>query len=308
MKVLVAGGAGFIGSHVVDMLLEKGNEVIVLDNSPEGNNLHHLNGNKNLTVINADLNNLSELKKTMNGVDEVYHLAANSDIQSGGKNPEIDFKNTFMTTKNILDAMVANDVKKIFFSSTSAVYGNITGIALKEDTGGLSPISYYGAAKLSSEALISSYSYMNDIGALIFRFPNVVGPRVTHGVIFDFMRKLKDNPKKLEILGDGKQNKEYIYVHDLIKAISSVSIPTSGVETYNVSTESSISVMQIADIVCEKLGLKNVKYSFTGGNIGWKGDVPSFKYDISKIKKTGWMYQHSSTDAIKMTLRNLLDG
>ena len=307
MNVLVAGGAGFIGSHVVDMLIERGDRVTVVDNVSQGNNLTHLDGHPNLTMVDADLNDLTRLKEVMRGMDVVYHLAANSDIQAGGKNPDLDFRNTLMTTKNILDAMVFNNVKKMFFSSTSAIYGNKTGIVLKEDTGGLAPVSYYGASKLASEALISSYAYMNDISALVFRFPNVIGPRLTHGVIFDFIRKLERDPKRLEILGNGKQTKEYIHVHDLVSAIAMVPIQIDpGVETYNVSTESSTSVIQIAGIVCESLGYKDVEYSFTGGDFGWKGDVPSFKYDISKIKNAGWMYKYSSTDAVRNTLTEVL--
>jgi len=307
MNVLVTGGAGFIGSHVVDMLIDKGHNIIVIDNMSQCNNLCHLSKNPRLNVIKADLNDSSKLKDCMKNVDVVYHLAANSDIRCGGQNPDLDFKNTLLTTKNVLDAMIYNDVKKIFFSSTSAVYGDRPGISLKEDIGGLAPVSYYGAAKLASEALISSYVHMNDMNALVFRFPNVIGLRLTHGVIFDFIKKLKNDSKKLEILGDGNQVKEYIHVHDLVSAIATVPMPSdSKVEIFNVGTESTTSVKQIADIVCDALNHKNVEYLFTGGNVGWKGDVPMFKYDISKIKKAGWKYQYSSTEAVKKTLSDLV--
>ena len=307
MNVLVTGGAGFIGSHVVDMLINKGDAVTVIDNMSQCNNLCHLNGNPKLNVIKTDLNDPSELKDLMKNIDTVYHLAANSDIRCGGQNPDLDFKNTLLTTKNVLDAMVFNNIKKIFFSSTSAVYGNRPGISLKEDIGGLAPVSYYGAAKLASEAFISSYAHMNDMNALIFRFPNVIGPRLTHGVIFDFIRKLKDDSKKLEILGDGKQVKEYIHVHDLVSAIATVPISSDlKVDVFNVGTESTTSVKQIADIVCDAMNHKNVEYVFTGGNIGWRGDVPTFRYDISKIKKTGWKCRYSSTEAVRKTLSDLI--
>ena len=198
-----------------------------------------------------------------------------------------------------------NDIKNMFFSSTSAVYGDIKG-QLNEMTGGLKPISYYGASKLASEAMISSYSYMNDFNALVFRFPNVVGPRLTHGVIFDFIRKLKKDPKKLQILGNGKQNKQYVYVLDLVKGIADFSERMEkGYNLYNISTESFTDVNTIADLVCERLGLDDVKYEYTGGECGWKGDVPSFDYDVSKAKDHGWKYSFNSTESVRETLRNV---
>ena len=200
-------------------------------------------------------------------------------------------------------------IKKLFFASTSAIYGDKKNKLLKEKEGSLAPISYYGGAKLAGESFIYSQSYMNDIDAMIFRFPNVIGPNLTHGVIFDFYNKLKANNKELEILGNGKQNKQYIYVDDLIDCIIYMTIDNSffGVNIYNVGVNGSTSVKEIADIVCDILGYKDVLYKYTGGSVGWRGDVSKFKYDISKITKYGWTPKYSSRDAVVLTVKSLLE-
>ena len=241
-----------------------------------------------------------------NKIDAVYHLAANSDIQKGGKEPSIDFNDTFLTTRAFLEGMRKADVKKMFFASTSAVYGEMLDVELTETTGGLMPVSYYGGAKLASEAVISSYVSMCDMSVVIFRFPNVIGPRLTHGVIFDFIKKLQKNPHELEILGNGTQCKPYIYVHDLVEAIVMLTKEFNpGEIVYNLSVNSEgTTVTRIAEIVVEELGLENVKFAYTGGNRGWKGDVPRFKYDISKVLSTGWTPKHTSDEAVRQTVRD----
>lgn len=306
-KVFVTGGAGFIPSHLEDILVAKGYDVTSADvfDAEKCHNIAHLMKKDNFRYVKLNINDIDDLVKETKDCDFVYHLAANSDIQNGGQNPVIDYNNTFQTTRSVLEAVRANGIKNMFFSSTSAVYGDIKG-KLNEETGGLKPISYYGASKLASEAMISAYSYMNDFNALIFRFPNVIGPRLTHGVIFDFVRKLKADPKKLQILGNGKQNKQYVYVEDLAKGIFEFSEKIEdGLSLYNVSTESFTDVNTIADLVCERLGLDNVEYQYTGGSCGWKGDVPSFDYDVSKAKKRGWTYRYDSTESVRQTLKNV---
>jgi UDP-glucose 4-epimerase len=302
-RALITGGAGFIGSHLADKLLEGGWQVTAADTTDRGT-LDHIDSDR-FGFVRCDIRNTKDLIEISKGTDHVFHLAANSDIRSGEKGPEADINGTLFTTMSVLDAMVANKIDKIFFSSTSAVYGEKR-VPLSEDTGDLRPISYYGACKLASEALIHAYSHMNSLNALIFRFPNVVGPRLTHGVIFDFVKKLKADPTELEILGNGKQRKQYIHVHDLVDGISMLSaVAHNGPELYNISTESFTTVSEIADIVCERMRLKNVAYRYTGGGIGWKGDVPTFEYDISKIKRTGWAYRYNSTDAVRETVKSL---
>ena len=306
-KVIVTGGAGFISSHLNDILVNEGYEVIAVDiiDKDKCHNIKQLLKKDNFSYVKMDLTNIDKFVELSAGCDFIYHLAANSDIQNGGQDPSIDYKNTFQTTRSVCEAMKENGIKNMFFSSTSAVYGDLRG-QLNELTGGLKPISYYGASKLASEALISAYSYMNDFNALIFRFPNVVGPRLTHGVIFDFIRKLNKDPKKLQILGNGKQNKQYVYVLDLVKSIIDFSEKIEkGFNLYNISTESFTDVNTIADLVCERMNLKNVEYEYTGGIYGWKGDVPSFDYDISKAKNKGWKYSFDSTDSVRETLRNI---
>ena len=308
MKILITGGAGFIGSHLCDHFIEKGREVICVDNLSLGkkDNICHLFENPLFEFREFDAADENQLSKSMNGIDMVCHLAAHPDIQTGSKDPNIDYYHTFLTTKTVLESMRKKKIKNIFFASTSAVYGNMPEILLNEKTGGLYPVSYYGAYKFASEALISAYVHMNDMNALIFRLPNVVGPRLTHGIIFDFIKKLKRNKNKLSILGNGKQKKQYIHVDDLINSIMMMSEKMNrGINLYNVSTESFATVTEIANLVCQRLELENVVYEFTGGEVGWKGDVPFFQYDISKIKSTGWMYNYTSKEAIWKTLSEM---
>lgn len=312
MKVLVTGGAGFIGSHLVERLLKEGNEVIVVDNYTLGKkeNLSSVLENKNLEIIECNIDETENFCEKLidYNIDIIYHLAANSDIQKGGQNPDVDFRDTFMTTRSVLELMRRKNIKNLFFSSTSAIYGDKMGIPLKEDLGDLRPISYYGGAKFASEALISSYTHMNDLNVVMFRFPNVIGPHLTHGVIFDFKKKLERNPKELEILGDGTQQKPYVYVLDLIDAIIMLTKDIKkGIEIYNAGDETSTSVLTIANIVCEELGYKDVEYKFTGGNIGWKGDVPKFNFNLEKIHKAGWKASHTSDEAVRDTVRSIKD-
>jgi Nucleoside-diphosphate-sugar epimerases len=309
-NILITGGAGFIGGHLSKKLLDMGNKVVVVDDFTLGSkeNVSKCLSNPNFTLIEQDASDVDALEKIMkeHQINRVYHLAANSDIQKSAKYPGIDYEKTFNTTYSVVEAMRRTGCKKLFFASTSAVYGNKTGELLKENTGSLAPISYYGGAKLASEAFISSYSYMNDYEVLIFRFPNVIGPGLTHGVIFDFIKKLQANPNELEILGDGTQCKPYLYVLDLVDAIVEYSHKErNGVEIFNIGVDTATSVKEIADMVCERMNLHNVKYKFTGGNVGWKGDVPMFQYDLSKIYATGWKAAHNSNESVKDTLAHI---
>jgi len=275
MKTLVAGGAGFIGSHLIDVLLEKGHEVVCIDNLSLGTkeNIAHLENNDAFTFYEMDICNAEELEKIIaeEQIEYIFHLAANSDIQQSAKNPQVEFQNTYSTTYHLLEAARKNNIKKFFFASTSAVYGDKKDELLDENTANLSPISYYGGSKLGSEALISAFSYMNDMSVLIFRFPNVIGPRLTHGVIHDFIGRLRQNPKELVILGNGQQTKPYVYVLDLVDAIIQfMDVKEKGITLYNVGVETATSVTRIADIICEEMKLENVKYNYTGGEGGWK--------------------------------------
>jgi len=306
-SILITGGAGFIGAHLSRMFLADGHKVVAADDFTLGSrgNVSDCLDNKNFTLIEQDVTELDKLVEIIDkySIERIYHLAANSDIQKSALKPGIDYDKTFNTTYSVVEAMRITGCKKLFFASTSAVYGNKDGINISEDIGGLSPVSYYGAAKLASEAFISAYSYMNDFETLIFRFPNVIGPGLTHGVIYDFINKLRKNPKELEILGDGTQCKPYLYVLDLADAINEFSHKErKGVEIFNIGVDTATTVNEIADMVCERMGLFDVQYKYTGGNVGWKGDVPSFQYDLSKIYAAGWRPAHNSNESVRDTL------
>lgn len=311
MNVLVVGGAGFIGSHLCDALLEAGDRVVCVDNFSLGTrkNVEHLMNHPAFRLYEADAADREALDGIFRKEEpgQVFHLAANSDIQASAGNPEVEYRNTYTTTFQILSCMREYGVRKLFFASTSAVYGNRGEELLDENTPGLNPVSYYGAAKLGSEALVSAFSYMNDMDALVFRFPNVIGPRLTHGVVFDFIHRLEQDGKNLRILGDGRQTKPYIHVTDLVRAIMQFKdTGEHGVSLYNVGVEGATSVTAIADIVCEEMGLENVAYHYTGGEGGWKGDVPRFRYCIDKIHRAGWKARHTSDEAVRETVRQNL--
>jgi UDP-glucose 4-epimerase len=312
MNILLTGGAGFIGTNLTERLLNEKHQVVCIDNFTLGSReniapfLHHPDYHfyeKDLSVAQNILDCTAR-----HAVDYIFHLAANSDIQLSGQGPSMDYKNTFLTTCAVLEYMRARQVRRMFFSSSGAVYGEKPGIVLTENSP-LSPISYYGGAKMASEALITAYAAMNDWDITLFRFPNVIGPHLTHGVIFDFIKKLRQHPGRLEILGDGTQYKSYIYVHDLIDAMLHIGLSDDkGVNIYNVGGEGATTVTEIADMVCAKLRLKGVAYAYTGGDRGWKGDIPTFQFDLSKIQQRGWRARHHSTQAVQATLDAIISN
>ena len=309
MKILVTGGAGFIGSHLCDVLIADGHNVTVVDNLVLGKveNIEHLINNPNFRFFKEDLNNGHAMDKFFKDgeFDMVYHLAANSDIQKGGKDPMVDYQLTFNTTFNVLQMMKKYEVKKFFFASTSAIYGETYDV-LNEDYGPLKPVSNYGAGKLASEAFISAFASTYHIQTWITRFPNVVGERFTHGVIYDFIHKLQKNPNELEVLGNGEQCKPYVYVKDLVAGIQFV-INNSN-ESYNVymlGSDTRTKVKEIAAMVIEEMGL-NASIRYTGGDRGWVGDVPEFRYDLTKVNNLGWKASYDSNDAVRKAIQMAL--
>ena len=309
MKILVTGGAGFIGSHLCDVLIADGHNVTVVDNLVLGKveNIEHLINNPNFSFFKEDLNNGHAMDMIfMDGeFDMVYHLAANSDIQKGGKDPMVDYQLTFNTTFNVLQMMKKYEVKKFFFASTSAIYGETYDV-LNEDYGPLKPVSNYGAGKLASEAFISAFASTYHIQTWITRFPNVVGERFTHGVIYDFIHKLQKNPNELEVLGNGEQCKPYVYVKDLVAGIQFV-INNSN-EPYNVymlGSDTRTKVKEIAAMVIEEMGL-NASIRYTGGDRGWVGDVPEFRYDLTKVNNLGWKASYDSNGAVRKAIQMAL--
>jgi UDP-glucose 4-epimerase len=298
----VIGGAGFIGSHFVESLLHSGKTVTVVDNFCSGT-IEHLGksiGNSNLKIVECNVEDTSKLIKSIIDSRVVIHLASNPDIARAAIEPRIDFIQGTALTESVVEASRRGGVKKILYASGSGVYGD-AGVTFLNENSPLNPISTYGASKLAGEALLASYAYMFDIQAVAFRFANVVGPRQTHGVGFDFLRRLVANPRELNILGNGLQDKSYVHVSDVVKAVLSFSVEsTTAFDTYNISTRDSLNVNQIAHIAMEVLGLKSskVKITYTGGDRGWKADVPIVKLDPTKIEATGWFPNFTSKSAM----------
>jgi UDP-glucose 4-epimerase len=306
MKAFVTGGAGFIGSHLVNRLLKSdGTEkVIVCDNFISGKRsyLHDLENDRRLSIIEADLKEAGQVREAMVRCDTVFHLAANPDIAKAITQPDIDFWEGTYLTQNVLDAMRQTGATRIFYTSGSGVYGEDPAMDFPETYGPCIPISTYGASKLASESLIAAYCHMFGLVARVFRFANVVGPRQTHGVGYDFIRKLKGDPTTLRILGDGTQKKSYIHVEDVLEAIFLVAAKAiKPYEVFNVATGDYITVREIADLAVAIASLQpdRVRYDFTGGDRGWKGDVPVVRFDCSKIEALGWKNRRSSEEALR---------
>jgi UDP-glucose 4-epimerase len=311
MNTLISGGAGFIGSHLAVALLRdpEVRSIIVYDNLSSGSRRHlEAAGNDpRLTIIEGDIKNLARLSDAMKDIDVVFHLAANPDIAKAVTQPDIDFWEGTYLTQNVLEAMRTSGARKIIYTSGSGVYGDAPGVAFAETYGPCVPISTYGASKLACEGLIAAYCHMFGMRGRAFRFANVVGPRQTHGVGYDFIRSLRANPSRLRILGDGTQCKSYIHVDDVIAAmrmVLSTSDAPPAFDLLNVATDDYITVTEIADIACATCGLDptRVQYDYSGGDRGWKGDVPKVLFDVSKIKARGWKAARSSKQAMEASL------
>lgn len=313
-RYIIVGGAGFIGSHFADRLLAEGETevVTIFDNFTSGQRWHidHHKNDSRFEVITADVHDLARLNNAVNGHDVVIQLAANPDISAAATDPDIDFREGTVLVRNVLEAMRLGGVNRILYASGSGVYGDFGETEVTEDQGGMRPISTYGASKYACEHLISAYCHMFDLTARCFRFGNVVGPRQTHGVGFDFLRKLKKDPSSLSILGDGQQSKSYIHVSDTINAVLHAHQNFEGsFGVFNVATGDYITVTEIAELVLECMGLEKsqVSYEYTGGDRGWKGDVPVVRLNTDRIRKLGWQNKHGSADAIRLSLKYLLD-
>lgn len=309
MRILVTGGAGFIGSHLDDALIARGHQITVVDNLVLGRkeNISHLMGNPQFEFKEVDILDAEAMHRVFEEgqFEMVYHLAANSDIQKGGKDPMVDYQLTFNTTFQMLQLLKEYGIKKFFFASTSAIFGETYDV-LNEDYGPLKPVSNYGAGKLASEAFISAFSSTYGIQTWITRFPNVVGERFTHGVIYDFIHKLQKNPEELEVLGNGEQCKPYVYVKDLVEGILYViDHANDPYNVYMLGSDSRTKVKEIAAMVIEEMGLQ-AKIRYTGGDRGWVGDVPEFRYDLTKVNTLGWTAPHNSNDSVRLAIQKAL--
>ena len=312
-RFFLAGGAGFIGSHFTDRLLcDKSIEAVTLyDNFSSGREWHyaHHEHDQRLHVVRGDVKDMPALERAMAGHDVVIHLASNPDIARAAVEPDIDFREGTFLTQQIVEAMRRTGAKRLLYASGSGVYGDLGEYEAEEDYGPLVPVSTYGASKLAGEALIASYCYMFGLTACAFRFGNVVGPRQTHGVGFDFIRRLRANPDCLRILGDGRQSKSYIHVEDVVDAVLTAHRKTAeNFQAYNVATGDYITVNEIAKLSIEVAGLSEdqVRLEYTGGDRGWKGDVPVVRLNTDRIQSLGWTCKRNTRQALCAALQSML--
>lgn len=307
MKIVITGGAGCIGSRLAARLLSEGREVWAVDDLSLGSrdNLEPNLRNPRLHFVAQDVcapafaSLLQEVRP-----QRVFLLAANSDISKGSSDPRVDLERSFLTTFHTLEAMRLAGTREAIFASTSAIYGEVAG-NLREEHGPLEPISFYGAAKLAGEAYVSAYCRLYDLRAWVFRFPNVVGPNLTHGAVHDFVRRLYRDRDRLAVLGNGTQTKPYIHVDDLLEAILLASAqPAQPVATFNIAGDGATSVREIAEMVREALQLPGATIEYGVGDRGWPGDVPSFSYDTSRIRALGWTPVRSSREAVRAAIES----
>ena len=316
---VIAGGAGFIGVNLGRELLKNNRQIIVADNFSLGSkeNIKKYLGQSFTDILSVDLSKISGVSRLFNyckdhygQVNEIWHLAANSDIPSGINDSNVDLRDTFLTTFNLLEGAKFNDVKKFNFASSSAVYGDWLGKPLSETLGPLKPISNYGAMKLASEAQICAAAESFLAEANIFRFPNVVGVPATHGVILDFINQLKKCPEQLEVLGNGKQRKSYLHVSELVSAMIFLSDKANRnrlVEVVNIGCDDDgILISDIAKVV-KKAMAPAASILFGNEDRGWLGDVPKFSYNIDYLRSLGWSPELSSRDAVRLATREILE-
>lgn len=315
MQIVITGGAGFIGSHLVDKFLEKGHAVTVLDNLRTGDmsNLAHNSSNPQYKFVKCDLVDKKAAVQYIADSDMVFHFAANPEVREGNKNTDVDFDNNILVTRNVLEGCKQSKTcKTIVFASTSTVYGEPCVMPTPETWTIAQPISLYGASKSACETLISGYCHMFDLQGYVLRFANVIGPRSRHGVIYDFLSKLVNDPTRLEILGNGRQSKSYLHISDCIDGISHILEYDSGnvLSAYNIGSMDRIDVLSIGKIVVAAAGLDNVEFTFSDpekNGRGWKGDVKSMLLDTGKISRLGWRPQYNSTEAVRLTTIHLIN-
>lgn len=306
MTLLVTGGAGFIGSHLVDALVARGDRVRVLDNLRTGRRRfladHVRAGRVQLQV--GDVLKPADNRAALRDVEEVWHLAADPDVRAGIKDPESNFRDGAVATLEVLDAMRRGDARRIVFSSSSTVYGEPSRLPTPEDYGPCLPISAYGASKLAAEALVSAFCGTYGFQAWVFRFGNVVGPRLTHGVIHDFHRAIRRDPTKLRILGDGRQEKAYLSTEDCVAGmLHGRAHAKDPVNVLNLAAPDTTSVRRIAEIVVEEHHLRRVALAYTGGDRGWAGDVRRMRLAIDRMTALGWRPEHASDEAVRRAAR-----
>lgn len=310
MFSLVTGGAGFIGSHLVDALAARGDEVVVVDNLSAGtpDNISAAPGSGKVRLVEADL--LGDgWQDACDGVTRIYHIAADPDVRGSARTPAAVFSNNVVATQRVLEFARDRGVEELVFTSTSTVYGEAKIIPTPEDYAPMEPISVYAASKLASEALISAYAATYSMRTWVYRFANIIGPRSNHGVIWDFVHKLRDNPGELEILGDGRQTKSYLDVASCVDAmLFAAEHSHAPFNVFNIGSEDWIDVRSIAEIIVEEMDLKGVAFRFTGGDRGWVGDVPRMQLAVERMKALGWRPETGSAESVRSAVRALLDA
>jgi len=311
----VTGGAGFLGSHLVDRLMGEGFRVTVLDDLSTGRmeNLGAWQGDGRFTFIRGDMREPDSIPPALEGAEVVFHFAANPEVAVGEAEPYVHFGENVVSTFNLLEAMRGEgSARALVFASTSTVYGDADRLPTPEEYGPCLPISTYGGSKLACEALISAYAGTFGLSACILRLANIVGPRMAHGAIVDFVRRLRRDPERLEILGDGTQRKSYLHSSDCLDACMAAYRATEGrrgAHVYNVGSEDQLTVMEIARAVAEEMGLKGTRLEATGGvdgGRGWRGDVKYMLLDISRLKALGWAPRLGSGEAVRLAVREIL--
>jgi UDP-glucose 4-epimerase len=324
-RFCIVGGAGFIGSHFTDALL--GNpevaKVTLYDNFSSGREWHyaHHQSDARFNVVRGNVEQIEDLRRALDGHDVVIHLASNPDIARAATEPDVDFWQGTALTHAVVEAMRTTSAKRLLYASGSGVYGDLGNHEASEDHGPLLPISTYGASKLAGETLLGSYAYMFGLSGCAFRFGNVVGPRQTHGVGFDFARRLLAGRAQagaeetgagklpLRILGDGTQSKSYIHVYDVVRAVLTAHVSSAKpFQVYNVATGDYITVTEIAELAVECLGLRptEVEFQYTGGDRGWKGDVPVVRLNTDRIRSIGWRCERTSREALRQSILSML--
>ena len=317
LKALVTGGAGFIGSSLCEALVAAGWQARAFDNLTVGSKknigrLLHGSGKSRFEIVAGDCTRLDQIRKAVRDCDILFHLAANPEVRMELNNPEQCYRQNVYATYCVLEALRTSKASTIVFASTSTIYGRAKTLPTPEEYAPLEPISLYGASKLAGEAMVSAYCHSFDRQGIVLRFANILGPRSTHGVVNDFVRRLIQNPRELQILGDGNQTKSYLYVDDAVDAIiSSVKTAQSPIEVFNVGSTDQISVKQIAATIIETMELKEVRFNLSGGQSdgsGWLGDVKNMLLDISKLKARGWTPAHDSRESIRLTVQSRIQG
>lgn len=313
-RVLLTGGAGFLGSFLAEEMLRQEAQLTIYDRFSQGiSRIHHLQRNPLLEVIEGDLGNYPRFVKAVEGKEFIWHLGGNTDIPAGLRDTRTDLQDGVIATRHVLEAMREKGVRQLVFPSSGAVYGERTIGPRSETQGPTLPISLYGAGKVACEAFISAYAHLFGIQAWIFRYGNIISGRITHGAILDFIRKLKANPKELQVLGDGTQTKSYLLAEECIEGMlyviehSAFKDEEGFCDVFNLGAPDETVVLDIAKTVIEEMGLEGCKIKLKGGERGWRGDQAKIALDISKVRAMGWQPRHTSDEAVRIAVRRMLE-